>query len=134
MFLMEKEEVQSELKKINDFLSICSWMDFEFCQMSASQVVIAGSIDQSYNKHAIHIKFEQPYFISSLFLWTTDTSKPFIQLVSKEEEFEMNTNYQVEQGNYIFKINVEDFETPPIFIAAKKILCNILNENLFLKN
>jgi len=34
-------------------------------------------------------------------------------------------------GNYIFKINVEDFEKPPIFIAAKKIICKILNENPF---
>lgn len=134
MFLMQKEEVQSELKKINDYLSKCSWMDFEFCQMNASQVVMVGSIDQSYNKHAINIKFEQPHFVSSLFLWKTDISKPFIQLVSEEEQFEINTNYQVEQGNYIFKINVEDFEKPPIFIAAKKIFCIILDENPFSKS
>jgi diphthamide synthase (EF-2-diphthine--ammonia ligase) len=134
MFLMEKEEVQSVLKKINNYLSRCLWMDFEFCQMNASQVVMAGSIDQSYDKYAIDIIFEQPHFVSSMFLWKTDTSKPFIQLVSKEEEFEIITKYQVEQGNYIFKIYVEDFENPPILIAAKKIICNILDENPFPEN
>jgi hypothetical protein len=134
MFLMKKEEVQSEIEKINGYLSKCLWMDFEFCQMNASQVVIAGSIDQSYNRYAIDIKFEQPHFVSALFLWAIDTSKPFIQLVSGEEEFEINTSYRVEQGNYIFKINVDDFEKPPIFIAAKKIFCDILDENPFSKN
>ena len=133
MFLMKKDEVQSELKRINDYLSKCSWMDFEFCQINASQVVMLGSIDQSFNKHAIDIRFEQPHFVSSLLLWKADTSKPFIQLASKEEELEINTNYRVEQGNYIFKINVEDFEKPPIFIAAKMILCDILDKNPFPK-
>jgi hypothetical protein len=134
MLLMSKAEVQNEINKINTYLGACLWMDFEFCQMNASQVVIAGTIDQSYGKYDIEISFEQPHFVSTLFLWNTDTSKPVIQLVSEEEEFEFNTKYRVEQGNYIFKINVEDFEKPPIFIAAKKITCKILNENPFPKN
>ncbi len=128
MFLMNKEEVQIELARINDYLSKCLWMDFEFCQMNASQIMMAGSIDQSYNEYSIEIEFGQPHFVSSLFLWRTDTSKPFIQLVSQEEEFEMNTRYQIEMGNYIFKIAVEGFETSPVFIAAKKIKCNILKD------
>ncbi len=131
MFLMKKKEVQHEIKKINDYLRKCLWMDFEFARIDASQVVMAGRIDQSYNKFAIDIYFEQPHFVSSLFLWTADTSKPFIQLVSKEEEFEFNTNYQVEEGNYIFKVDAEGFEKTPIFIAAKKIHCNIIDENPF---
>jgi len=132
MFLMNKEEVQNEIDKINTYLSKCLWMDFEFCQINASQVVMAGAIDQSYGKYDINIIFEQPHFVSSLFLWRTDTSsKPIVRLVSDEEECEFNTKYQVELGNYIFKINVEGFENPPIFIAAKKVTCEIINENPF---
>lgn len=122
---MKREEVEQELYKINAYLSKCMWMDFEFCRMDAGQIVVSGSIDQSYNEYAIDIEFEQPHFVSSLFMWHTDTSKPFIQLVSEEEEVEINTKYRVELGNYIFKINVEDFEKPPVFIAAKKITCNM---------
>jgi len=131
---MEKEEVLAEIKKINNYLSKCLWMDFEFCMMNGFKVLMAGSIDQSYDEKAIEIHFEQLHFVSSLFFWQTDTSKPFIQLCSDEEIVEMNTKYRVEQGNYIFKINAEDFEYPPIFIGAKKIACKILNENPLSQN
>jgi hypothetical protein len=131
---MDRIEVEKEIQKINSYLSKCLWMDFEFCRMDAGQVVLSGSIDQSYNRYAIDIEFEQPHFVSSLFSWRTDTSKPFIQFVTEDEKFEMNTKYQVELGNYIFKINVEHFEKPPIFIAAKKIACKILIDSPFQKN
>ena len=101
--------------------------------MSAKQIVMAGAIDQSYGKYDIDIIFEQPYFVSSLFSWKTNTSKTVIQLVSAEEEYEFNIKYQVELGNYIFKINIEDFNNS-IFIGAKKITCIIHNENPFLNN
>jgi hypothetical protein len=131
---MKREEIEQEIVKVNTYLSNCLWMDFEFCRMDAGLIVISGSIDQSYNEYALDIEFEQPHFVSSLFMWKTDTSKPFIELVSSEEESELNTKYSVERGNYIFKINAEGFEEPPIFIAARKITCKILNENPFPKN
>ncbi len=134
MSLLSMEEVQSEINKINAYLSKCLWMDFECCQMSFIKIMLSGSVDESYGGPAIEIEFEQPYFISSLFLWQTDTSKPFIQLVSAEEERELITKYRVEQGNYIFKINAEDYENPPILIAAKKISCKILKDNPFPQN
>ena len=135
---MKKEEVQTEIIKINEYLNKCSWMDFTLCQSNFGKIELYGAIDQTYNNYvdnyAIKIEFEQPYFVSSLFSWQTDTFKPFIQLVSDEEELELNTKYRVELGNYIFKINAEDFDNPPIFIAAKKIICVILNENPFPQN
>lgn len=138
MFLMKKEEVEIEITKINEYLSKCSWMDFALCQSHFGKIELYGAIDQTYNNYvdnyAIKIEFEQPYFVSSLFSWQIDTSKPFIQLVSEREEVEINTKYQVEHGNYIFKINAEDFDNPPIVIVAKKIFCLILNENPFPKN
>ena len=63
MFLMNREEVISEITKFNDYLSKCLWMDFDFCRMDAYKVVMAGSIDQSYGKYAIYISFEQPHFV-----------------------------------------------------------------------
>ena len=111
---MKKEEVQTEIIKINEYLSKCSWMDFTLFQSNLGKIELYGAIDQTYNNYvdnyAIKIEFEQPYFVSSLFSWQTDTFKPFIQLVSDEEELELNTKYRVELGNYIFKINAEDFD------------------------
>jgi len=138
MFLMNNEEIQNEINKINNYLAKCSWMDFVLCQSNFGKIELYGAVDQTYNNYvdnyAIKIEFELPHFISSLFSWQTDTSKPFIQLVDAEEESELNIKYRVEQGNYIFKISVEDFEKPPIFIAAKKITCKIINDNPFPKN
>ena len=62
--------------------------------------------------------------MSTLFLWSPDTSVPFIELANEDAYLEINKKYKVEQGNYIFKINC-DFENSPIFIAAKRITCKI---------
>lgn len=120
MFIMNLDEVNVEIDKINTYLSRCLWMDFEFCRMNAGQIVLSGSIDQSSDEYAIDIEFEQPYFVSTLFLWHGDTSKIFIELANDEEAMEMNQKYNVEFGNYIFKISVEGFDSPPIIIVAKK--------------
>ncbi|MEB4782921.1 hypothetical protein [Paenibacillus polymyxa] len=134
MFIMNLDEVNVEIDKINTYLSRCLWMDFEFCRMNAGQIVLSGSIDQSSDEYAIDIEFEQPYFVSTLFLWHGDTSKIFIELANDEEAMEMNQKYNVEFGNYIFKISVEGFDSPPIIIVAKKISCKILNNNPFPKS
>lgn len=134
VFIMNLDEVNVEIDKINTYLSRCLWMDFEFCRMNAGQIVLSGSIDQSSDEYAIDIEFEQPYFVSTLFLWHGDTSKIFIELANDEEAMEMNQKYNVEFGNYIFKISVEGFDSPPIIIVAKKISCKILNDNPFPKS
>lgn len=126
---MTIEEVKKEIKKINTYLNNCLWMDFEVCQMSFIKVVLAGRIDQSVNKYAIEIEFEEPYCISSLFSWSIDTDVSFIELATEEETLNMNITYRVEQGNYIFKVNVEDFDKTPIFIAAKRVKCLIIEDN-----
>ncbi|MEK5466978.1 hypothetical protein [Paenibacillus sp. FSL M7-0896] len=131
MFAMSVDEVNLEIKRINTHLSRCLWMDFEFCRMDAGQIVLSGSIDQSSNEYAIDIEFEEPYFVSTLFLWHTDTAKVFIELANDDEIIDLNQKYRVELGNYIFKISVEGFDKPPIFIAAKKISFKILEGDPF---
>jgi len=135
MFLMKKEDIQKEISKINCYLENCMWMEFTLCQANWGKVELFGSIDQTTNNYidnyAIKIEFEQPHFISSLFSWQIDTTKPFIQLITDEDGAAINDKYRTEFGNYIFNINVEDYESSPIFIAAKKITCNIINENPF---
>nr|WP_213505613.1 hypothetical protein [Paenibacillus faecis] len=131
---MSLDEINIEIEKINTYLSQCLWMDFEFCRMNAGQIVLSGSIDQSSNEYAIDIEFEEPYFVSTLFLWHADTSNLFIELADEDETIEMNKKYHVELGNYIFKISAEGFNNQPIIIAAKKISCKILNDNPFSKS
>jgi hypothetical protein len=42
---MKKDDIKTELEKINEYLGNCLWMDFEFCQMNSSQVVMGGTVD-----------------------------------------------------------------------------------------
>jgi len=128
MFLMNKEEVLTELKRINDYLGDCLWMDFELNVANSFKIAIIGKISQSYNQSDIEIYFEHPHFITSPFSWTTDAAKPFISLCTGDKEADINMKYRVELGNYLFEINAEDYDTPPIVIIAKKVTCEILNE------
>lgn len=99
--------------------------------MDGGDIVVAGRIDTSYDEFAINIEFGTPFYISSLLAWHLDDSKPFIELAVEDEKQTIDDKYQVEQGNYIFKINAEDFETAPIIIASKNLKCEIVNENPF---
>lgn len=127
MFELTKDEVLEEINKINDYLSKCMWMDFEIHSFHWGELIMSGAIDLTYNDNtAIEIFFGYPHFANILFSIKTDTSKPFIELCSDEECMEFNKKYQVEHGNYIFKIYPEDFEETPMYIAAKKISSNII--------
>ena len=125
MYTENMNEVKNEINKINNYMQNQLWMDFEFCMLDAGKIVLSGTLDRSYNKYVIDIEFEQPYCISSLLYWSVDTSIPLLELANEDEIIEMNKKYRVEQGNYIFKINVEDFEQTPIYIAARNIKCVI---------
>ncbi|WP_086315203.1 hypothetical protein A5821_002645 [Enterococcus sp. 7F3_DIV0205] len=128
---MNIEEINDEILTINNYLKKCLWMDFEFARMDGGDIVVAGRIDTSYDEFAINIEFGEPFYISSLLSWHLDDSKPFIELVVGDEKQIIDDKYQVEQGNYVFKINAEDFETSPIIIASKNIKCEIVNEEPF---
>lgn len=128
---MNKEEVCKEISKINNYLEKCLWMDFEFAQMNDGNIVAAGRIDTSLNDFAINIDFGRPFYISTLLSWQLDDSKPFIELVTGDEEWTIIDKYQVERGNYFFKISAEGFETAPILIASQSIKCEIVNKRPF---
>lgn len=129
--IVNKREVHEEIQKINNYLAKCLWMDFEFAQINYNNIVAAGRIDTSYNDFAINIDFGMPFYMSTVLSWHLDDSKPFIELVTGEEERDFIEKYQVELGNYIFKINAEDFDTAPIFIASHRIKCELVNEHPF---
>ena len=135
MFLVKKEEINAEINKVNEYLSKCLWMEFTLGQSSWGLLELYGAIDQTYNNYVdnyeIKLMFEYPHFVSSLFTWKAEPSRPFISLCAADKVGEMNTKYRIELGNYVFEINAEDYDYPPIIIIAKKIVCEILNEKPF---
>lgn len=128
---MKREEIENEVLKINNYLDKCLWMEFECTGMNEGKILISGRIDISSSEFAIDIEFENPYYVASLMSWQLDDSRSFIELLSGDDEMAANDKYQVEKGNLLFKINAEDFNEAPIFIAAQNIKCSILIENPF---
>lgn len=128
---MNIEEINSEILKVNNYLKKCLWMDFEFASVDGGDIVVAGRIDTSYDEFAINIDFGKTYYLSSLLYWNLNNSKPFIELAAGKEMWEIIDKYQVEGGNYIFKINAEDFDTAPTIIASKGLKVEIINKDPF---
>ena len=128
---MNIEEINSEILKVNNYLKKCLWMDFEFASVDGGDIVVAGRIDTSYDEFVINIDFGKTYYLSSLLYWNLNNSKPFIELAAGKEMWEIIDKYQVEGGNYIFKINAEDFDTAPIIIASKGLKVEIINKDPF---
>lgn len=122
---MQLKDVHNEIAKINDYLSQCMWMDFDYKQIGEDKIILCGCTDQSWREESIEIVFEFPQLVSTLFSWSMDEKKPFIQIASSEE-LAQSTRLVSERGCYIFKLNDSDSEQSRIFISASGIKCNIL--------
>lgn len=123
------KKIMNEIKTINEYLSICKWMDFEFVNISCERIKIIGSIDLSWkNYHSIEIEFEESEYISAL-LWgfSLQKDKPFIELEDKSVVSD-ERGLSLSQDDYCFKINIEDFERSPIRIISKNIKFHILKQ------
>lgn len=114
---------------INEYMSMCKWMDFDFIKINCDSIKMIGSIDLSWeNYHSIEIEFEKPEYISAL-LWgfSLQKDKPFIEL---ESNFTVSgeRGLSLTQDDYCFKINIEDFEKSPIRIISKNIKFIVLKQ------
>lgn len=131
MFIMTEKEVINELNKINLYLEKSTGLDFEFLQLSEFKIVVSGSVDLNYEKSSvINIKFTEIHFVQAIMNWRSDNRKKFIELCTEEEMGDYNYKYQITLGHYVFKINAENFDEEPIYIAAKAISSDILIEDL----
>jgi hypothetical protein len=121
---MQSEECLRVIKKINDCLKENQWMDFEVCKMNEGQIILSGKLDEL-DEEIIEISFIQPFMVSCLMNFSFEDGD-FISLVEGEEAIGMNKKYKVEQGNYIFRLSIDDNEKA-FFIMAREIDANIFD-------
>ncbi len=112
-------EIKEKLKKINFLISKESWLDMEILEIKGGNLVIACSTDFSYG-HCLEIKFIDVFHVNINAEWKTDTSKAVLHMANDEECLAVNQNYQIEQGNILFKITAEDLQVP-FYISAKNL-------------
>ena len=115
---MSREDCLVIIEKINRCLKENQWMDFEICRMNEGQIVLSGKLDEL-DEEVIEISFIQPFMLSCLMNFSYEDGN-FISITEGEETIEMNKRYKIEQGNYIFKLLIDDNATN-FFIAAREI-------------
>lgn len=114
--------IREKVQAINSIIAKEKWLDMEIFHIKGVDLSIIGSIDFTYG-HSVEITFIDVFHMSINAEWQTDTSKPVLEIVSGEEEYNVNGKYRIQEGNILFKIASEDLETP-FYIAAKDIKFN----------
>lgn len=121
---MLENDVFLLVKDINSKLKSNLWFDFEVIKYERNEVIIGGGKSLSY-PHEIKIQFTDVFFISLPMEWQTDTSKDVFVILEGKEASDINIQFQVEQGHYIFKFVPEDYsEEFGCLIGAKNIAVN----------
>ena len=121
---MTKSECLKTIEITNGYLRKKLWMFFEVCRMDQGEIILSGRIDEQ-EKELIEISFIQPFLISCLMGFIYEEGI-FITLVQGEEELQLNKKYDVEQGNYIFRLSIDGIEGN-CFIIAKEISIKIMD-------
>lgn len=128
-------EVKQTVEEINNLVRTQAWFDFEIMSLNVDFKIVGG-LDLYYHApddYDLLITFSKVFYISSLMNWNTDTSKNFIKVLEGEEFYTINRKHQVELGNYVFAISVEDHEEGLYYIVAEDISYEITNPSLFSK-
>ena len=118
----ENMNVKNKIDQINALISQNPWMDMEILNLKSNNLTVSGSIDFTYG-HSIEIMFEEVFHMSLNSEWKSDTAQPVLHLVEGEEAIQIYQKHQIEQGNFVFKIIAEGFDTP-FYIAAKALNFN----------
>ena len=124
-------DIKNEILKINLFLKKCLWMDFDYGIICDYYIELFGCIDQSFRDDAIKIKFVCPHYISTIFCFSKSDQLPFIELIEDPKLITEYAKMGLEDGDYIFKININDSDNP-VIIVAQSIECEIF-KNPFIK-
>jgi len=119
---MNEEDCLKIVKKINSYLKENLWMDFEICIMDGWEIVLSGKLDEL-DDELIEISFIQPFMVSCLMSFSYENGE-FISLIQGIDAMEINKNYNVEEGNHIFKLSIDNNENA-FFVIAKEIKVNI---------
>ena len=93
------------------------WLDIDVVDCSERRVVLHCGIDLSLGPE-VEITFDTIFLVSFLMSWKMNTSRPILEILSGDAAFEVNTQYQVEQGYYLLAFTPDVPEDVGRFIIA----------------
>ena len=103
---MTQSEALGEVAIFNEIVRKKPWLDVDVAECSPQAVVLHCGIDLSEGPE-MEVRFDTVFFASLLMTWKTDTSLPILQVLTGEEAFRINGQYQVEQGYHLFAFQPE---------------------------
>jgi len=124
------KNIIENVKKISDFIKSKPWMDFELIDYSKGsyrQLSIGGAIDTSIVglngiEYDIEIYFKNVFYMSVFSSWSSDTSIVCFDLINSAEEKKINIENKIEEGNYIFYFQPEDYSSEKKIIIASECI------------
>ena len=98
--------IEDEVRRVNEYIQRRPWFDFEVDSLTARNLSVTGTIDESFPQE-IEVLFEHVIAFSGPSTWQTDTSHRSLSILSGARAYELNLRYQVEQGFQLFQFRAE---------------------------
>jgi hypothetical protein len=118
------ERIDAVLAMVNAFVARHLWMDFSVWGYQGVDLVISGSIDESYWSD-LRVSFHDVCWASLRFQgWKTDTRQPFLLRAEGAEAYSVNVRFDIEVGHCVFKIVPEDLNEP-MWVAAREVSADL---------
>lgn len=115
--------IGATIDSINSYLSRKLWCDFRIIELKG-HLVIGGRTNLS-NTDDIRIEFIDVSYIQCPYEWKTDTSSASFLIPYPDEQFQVNTAYDIEEGYHLVRILAEDL-SGDILISSKNVNLTIL--------
>ena len=119
-----QEKIKTEINQLYAYLSSKKWCDCIVSENSGD-LIVSGKTSFEQNPD-IFLIFKEFSFASVKRDWQFDFGTVIISQVEDNESKQLNQLYEIEEGNYVFKLYAEDIARP-LYILAKNFVVEIVD-------
>ena len=117
------DETRKAVEEIDVVIRRNAWFDFQISTYDGSNLIISGSTDSLYY-HELEVTFHNVFFVSGYFHdWKSDTTHPVFRTPEQEEAYQMNFQFEIEEGYDLFIFKVEGSKND-VIVASESISYN----------
>lgn len=116
-------KIEKTIGEINNYLASKTWCDFSLIELRGNLLI--GGKTSFGDFYDIKIIFEEVFYVQCPYEWKIDTKSESFLIPPVEEQFHINTAYEIEQGYHLVKILAEDL-TGIIYISCRNVELQLL--------
>ncbi|VTS00654.1 hypothetical protein [Tuwongella immobilis] len=102
-------DFKGRIAELDHLLRQCLWADFRIESYIDSTLTLGITVTLSQTSDII-VRFEDPFFVSLPYSWTSDTSKQVAGILEGALAKEVNPRFRVEMGTTLFFFHPEDYD------------------------